>query len=166
MGQTSDILETVKGRLTEFNPDLAVEFFPDDPNGYRLNHPKGALLIAYPGGSFGESLDIGVIAQDRSVRIAVTTVFRQLNGRDGAVARLDLLRAHLVGFAPAHCSKLRAVQERFLQEKTGVWYYVTLFEADSMQIEDATPETGPLYTAIDYYAPTQEVGVDAPKIHI
>lgn len=166
MAQTLEILESVRSRLQNLNPDLVVEFFPDSPDEYRLNHPKGSLLISYPGGMFGESLDSGIVVQDRAVRIGITTVFRQLNGRDGAVHRLDLLRLHLVGFQPDHCGKLRAIQEKFLQEKTGVWYYITLFEAHSMQVEDTEQQNGPLATQLNYYDPLDEVGTDVPRAQV
>lgn len=142
MAQTTDILETVRDRLKAMNPDLAVEYFPDSPDEYRLNHPKGALLISYPGSEWGESLDIDLVVQERQAMIGITLVMRLLNGKEGAIERLDLVRQQLRGFRPTHCGKLHSHKEKFLQEKQGVWYYVSLFKAVTLDVEDAGEEGG------------------------
>jgi hypothetical protein len=143
MGQTLEALDSVMARLKDGNPDLAVEYFPDDPDTYQLTHPKGALLVSYPGADFGESVDAAIVVQERDLAVAITLLFRQLNGRDGAVERLDLLRRQLVGFAPEHCRKMTARKEKFLQQKSGVWYYAALFGARTVQAECAEEEGGP-----------------------
>lgn len=148
--QTLDALDSVVGRLKILNPDLAVEYFPDDPDTYKLIHPKGALLVSYPGSDFGEVVDTAIVAQERDLMVAVTTLFRQLNGREGAIGRLDRLRLQLVGYAPDHCRKLAVHKEKFLQQKAGVWYYVTLLKTRTLQVEDADYEGGPPAQQINF----------------
>lgn len=41
------VLDAVLARLREKLPQLQVEYFPEKPAEYRLNHPVGALLLSY-----------------------------------------------------------------------------------------------------------------------
>lgn len=43
------VLDAVLTRLREKLPQLQVEYFPEKPAEYRLNHPVGALLVSYAG---------------------------------------------------------------------------------------------------------------------
>ena len=132
-------------------PDIAHDYFPDDPESFRVNHPVGILLVAYAGGHFDKPDDTGIMVQARTARITVTTVLRQLNGRMGAVDRLDEVRMALVGFTPSNCqTKLRVVEEKFLSRKDGLWYYATTFETKLYQVEDVPDSTAPLAIEIIY----------------
>lgn len=46
------VLDAVLTRLREKLPQLQVEYFPEKPAEYRLNHPVGALLVSYAGSRF------------------------------------------------------------------------------------------------------------------
>ncbi|EKY7025774.1 hypothetical protein QFI32_005337, partial [Escherichia coli] len=46
------VLDAVLARLREKLPQLQVEYFPEKPAEYRLNHPAGALLVSYAGSRF------------------------------------------------------------------------------------------------------------------
>ncbi|MBS1186687.1 MAG: hypothetical protein H6R04_705 [Burkholderiaceae bacterium] len=150
MATTLQMIEAVVQRLKAKFPALAVEYFPDKPDEYRLNHPKGALLVSYSGGKFGESIDVTYIAQPRDVEITITVVMRQLNGRGGAVDVLDLVRTALLGFRMPDCRKMRATDEKFLGETAGLWQYVVDFSAEAMLVEDAEGDGGPLLTTVNY----------------
>lgn len=151
MGVTLQIIDAVKARLTTLMPGLAVEYFPERPDEYRLNHPRGALLVSYLGGQFGEPDDAGVVIQERTIKLTVTVVLRQLNGRNGAIDLLDTLRLALVGFKPPHCSKkLRALSEKFLSENAGLWQYALDVATETVQVEDVQAGTEPLLTLVNY----------------
>ncbi|WP_308170863.1 Gp37 family protein [Ralstonia syzygii] len=47
MATTLHIIDALVARLKAKLPQLAVEYFPDKPADYRLNHPKGALLVSF-----------------------------------------------------------------------------------------------------------------------
>lgn len=150
MATTLQIIDAVVERLRAKLPALAVEYFPEQPVDYRLNHPRGALLVSYAGSQFGDTVDTAIIAQPRTVKLSITVVLRQLNGRGGAVDVLDLVRLALVGFRPPDCRKARAVSEKFLGESAGLWQYAVDFSADAMQVEDAEGTTEPLLTEVTY----------------
>lgn len=150
-GFTQSILDAVLARLAAQVPDIGREYFPDDPDTYRVNHPVGMFLVSYAGGRFGPSVDVAAVIQERGLRVTVTTVFRQLNGRMGAVDALDLQRLALVGFQPIGCThKMRAVEEKFLSRQSGLWYYATAYELGAMQIEDTEEEAGPPARNIEF----------------
>nr|MBP6734025.1 hypothetical protein [Chromatiaceae bacterium]MBP6807581.1 hypothetical protein [Chromatiaceae bacterium] len=44
---TPAFLDSAGAVLVAAFPDLVVELFPAQPQDYRLNHPVGALLLAY-----------------------------------------------------------------------------------------------------------------------
>lgn len=146
--QTREIQASILGRIGTTITDMAREFFPENPEKYQLTHPKGAFLISYVGGAFGPSMDDAVIVQERKVRVVITTLYLQLNGRDGILDRLDQLRAALVGFTPTHCNKLAVVDEKFIRQEKGLWSYATVFEATTLQVEDVTFDTETPATAI------------------
>lgn len=150
MATTLQIIDAVVERLRAKLPALAVEYFPEQPADYRLNHPRGALLVSYAGSQFGDTVDTAVIAQPRTVKLSITVVLRQLNGRGGAVDVLDLVRLTLVGFRPPDCRKARVVSEKFLGESAGLWQYAVDFSAEAMQVEDAEGTTEPLLTEVTY----------------
>lgn len=144
MAVTSEMLEALLARLRSHVPGYAVEYFPEKPKDYRLNHPRGALLVSYLGSRFTAPTDARAVVQPRQVRLSVTLLLRQLNGREGAVAVLDELRGALVGLRLPHCtSGLQAVEERFLGEVAGIWQYALDISAAAMQIEDIDCEQLP-----------------------
>jgi len=149
MGLTSEILAAVLARLTALLPGLAVDFFPERPTDYRLNHPVGALLLSYLGGRFGTPEDVGFVLQERTVKLSVTVVMRQLNGRNGAIDACDAVRLALVGFEPPHCRrKLYVLDEKYLGEVSGLWQYAIDLATVAVQVEDADIGTEPLLTHV------------------
>lgn len=137
MATTLQIIDAVLARLKVKLPQLAIEYFPDRPAEYRVNHAVGALLISYPGSQFGDTVDVTYIAQPRTVKLSVTVLLRQLNGRGGAVDVVDDVRRALVGWRPPDCRKVRAVSETFLGETAGIWQYTVDLAAEAMLVEDA-----------------------------
>lgn len=150
MATTLQIIDAVVKRLAVKLPHLAVEYFPDKPSEYRLNHPKGALLVSYLGSHFDKTVDVAYVAQPRTVKLSVTVVLRQLNGKGGAVDVVDLVRAALVGFRPPDCRKVWAVSEKFLGETAGLWQYAVDVASEAMLVEDADVNTETPLTEVTY----------------
>lgn len=149
MAATLQIIDAVLSRLQTKLPGLAIEYFPERPAEYRLNHPVGALLVSYLGSQFAASVDTWYVAQPRTVKLSVTVVLRQLNGRGGAVDVLDDVRRALLGWAPPDCMKLKAVSEKFLGETAGLWQYAVDFHTETMQVEDEDDEALPLLNTVN-----------------
>ena len=125
---TPAFLDSAGAVLVAAFPDLVVELFPAQPQDYRLNHPVGALLLAYPGSRFAEPiLRANSVCQERTLTLSVTLVSRHLWGPDGAVALLDRLRAALLGWRPDDCQPVIALADRLLGEQAGLWWYTAEF---------------------------------------
>jgi len=132
---TDTLIGDTQATLKATFPELSVELFPDRPEDYRLNHPTGALLIAYPGSSSGAPQMMGRVEQQRTIRIGITLVLRQLWGPDGAPAIMDRLRAALVGWRPSsECEPVYAIGDRFLSQDVGIWRYAAEFSCVTRQI--------------------------------
>ena len=99
------VLDAVLAQLREKLPQLQVEYFPEKPAEYRLNHPVGALLVSYAGSRFDKPNDIGAVLQTQTIQLCVTVVFRQLNGKRGAIDVLDAVRRILGGYTPPNCRR-------------------------------------------------------------
>ena len=146
MGMVDAIIAQLKVKL----PNLAVEYFPERPDDYRLNHPKGALLVHYPGANFTPPSDTGFVVQEREMVFTITVIMRQLNGRDGAVNVLDELKLALIGFKPPNCRrKCWARHEKFLGQVSGLWQYALDIATTGVAVEDVQVATG---------VPVQSVG--------
>lgn len=150
MAVTLTIIDAVVARLKAAFTDLAVEYFPDKPAEYRLNHPRGALLVSYLGSQFDTTVDVTYIAQPRTVKLSVTVILRQLNGRGGAVDVVDVVRQALVGFRPPDCRKVWAMSEKFLGETAGLWQYAVDVATEAMLVEDADVNTETPLTLVTY----------------
>lgn len=149
MAMTLTIIDAVVARLRAAFPDLAVEYFPDKPSEYRLNHPKGALLVSYISAKYDEPIDTSAIVQPCTLKYAITVSLRQLNGKDGAVAVLTRLRAALVGYKPPNCRrKSWATGEQFLGESAGIWQYALDMATEAIVVEDEDIDNGPLLTHV------------------
>lgn len=150
MATTLQIIDAAVARLKAKLPQLAVEYFPDRPSEYRLNHPKGALLVSYPGSQFDGTVDINYVAQPRVVRVSVAVLLRQLNGKGGAVDVVDDVRRALVGWRPPDCRKVQAKAETFLGETAGIWQYTVELTSQCMLVEDADVDTESPLTQVTY----------------
>jgi len=143
------IIKSVIDRLKVKCPKLEVVDFPERPADYRLNHPKGALLVSFAGSRFTSSSATHAIIQERNITISVTVVVRQLNGHDGAIAVLDGARQALIGFKPESCvKKISAVSEKFIAETAGIWQYALDVQTTDMQIQDDEVTSDPFLTHI------------------
>ncbi len=138
MSPTENIVNGFVERLKErFKKELAVELFPENPKAYRLNHPVGAILVAYGRSKFGNQEVTDAVLQERSLVIPLTLVFRQLHGKTGVIRYLDDIRLCLTGWVPPHCDNAcRPLEERWIGQVEGVWQYAQEFATRTTQIQD------------------------------
>lgn len=145
------VIEAVVARLKQKLTTLQIEYFPEKPADFRLNHPVGAVLVSYPGSRFGKPEDIDAVMQSHTITLNATVVFRQLNGRQGAVAVLDTVRRVLCGYQPPNCRrKIWLVRDVFLGNVGGLWQYALDFATESVLIEDSGLPDGPLLAQVTY----------------
>lgn len=126
------IIEKLKGKLT----DLLVDAFPEKPQDFVFTHPKGAVLVHYQGGSYGNIECVGAVFQNKKMEFAITLVTRSLRTKNsGAYELLDEVKSILTGFQIDGCSKMHPTKEGFLSESNGVWQYSINFEFTTPSIE-------------------------------
>ncbi|MCV4272297.1 Gp37 family protein [Pseudomonas capsici] len=150
--QTEQLMASIVDRLaTGFGKELMVELFPESPGGYRMNHPRGAVLVAFGKSTFDESEALDSMFQARKITLRLTLVFRQLNGKDGAISYLDRIRAMLTGWKAPHCDiACRPVAETFIGQSQGLWQYGLDISTRSIQMQIMEPENGPRLTQLRF----------------
>lgn len=136
MPTTVQTVEAIKAHLTQKFPALSVEYFPDSPDQYRLNHPAGALLISYIGTQYGATVDTGWVAQPGMPVFSIAVTMRKLHGRDGALDILDRLRPICQRLKVPGCKRFALVADRFLGEDKGIWQYALDFGTETLFIAE------------------------------
>jgi hypothetical protein len=118
---------------------IEVTHFPDKPEGYEMRHRIGVAMVIYMGSDYGDILDIGQVAQERTLEFAVGLRIRDLGWAfggqpsgtsPGAYQILEAVRLALLGFqVNTGCTRMRAIRERFIDrdKQGGVWVYEIIF---------------------------------------
>lgn len=142
--QTEQLMLALVDRLkAHFGQELMIELFPENPSQYRLNHPRGAVLVAFGKSTFDESESSDAMFQARKILLRLTFVFRQLNGKDGVISYLDRARGALAGWQAPHCDvACRPVAEAFIGQIQGIWQYSLDISTRATQLQIMEPETG------------------------
>ncbi|GEM_PF-506774 len=136
---------------------IEVTHFPDKPEAYEMRHRIGVAMVIYMGGDYGEILDIGHVAQERTLEFAVGIRIRDLGWAfggppsgtsPGAYQILEAVRTALMGFQPnTGCTPMKAVRERFVDRdrQGGVWVYEIIFSTRTVVVENYQPPSYPLF---------------------
>lgn len=150
--QTEQLLDAFVARLKkDFDRELAIELFPENPAQYRLNHACGAILVAYGKSTFGASESTDAVFQARNMSFQLTLVFRQLHGTSGAISYLDRIRECLTGWKPPHCDMTcRATAENFIGQVQGLWQYGLSVATRAVQLQIMGLEDGPLLKEVPF----------------
>ncbi|MFB2538813.1 Gp37 family protein [Acinetobacter sp. c3-l95] len=134
---SSAIVEQLKLQVEN---ELAVEYYPEKPDSYRLNHANGALLVSYGQSSYPKHDDTFAVLRPRVATFSITIVSRQLYSRYGAVPLVDWVLAMLSGFTPPHCTKpLAPIKDGFDSQVAGLWLYNVEFSTEYMLVQSLTP---------------------------
>lgn len=151
--KVSEILEDTRRHLAKKLPGLACDYFPENPDEYRLLHDTGALLLSYTSTTFGSTEALGTVVQPQPVRITITVVMRQLNGKSGAVAALDALRQVIGGWRPQGCATpFVLVDEKFSGRSDGLWQYALTVSAGAFFVQ-SDPDPDPVFTEATHELP-------------
>ena len=135
--QTKSITQSIVDQLASMvGTDLAVEFYPEKPASYRLNHANGALLVNYAKSNYPKHDDTAAIIKPRQMGFTVTIISRGLHDRYGAVPLVDWVLAMLSGYRPEHTDKtLAPVRDYFIQHQSGLWYYGVDFDVEAVHVQ-------------------------------
>lgn len=135
--QTKSITQSIVEQLASMvGHDVAVEFYPEKPANYRLNHANGALLVNYAKSGYPKHNDTFAVAKPRQMGFTVTIISRGLHDRYGAVPLVDWVLSMLSGFRPEHTDKaLAPVRDYFIQHTSGLWYYGVDFEVEAVHVQ-------------------------------
>jgi hypothetical protein len=137
---------------------IEVIHFPDKPEAYELRHQIGTATVIYNGASYGPILDIGHVAQERTMEFAVGLRIRDLGWAfggplsgpsPGAYQILETARMALLGFQPTTgCTPMKAIREHFLDRdrQGGVWVYELVLATRTLVVENYQPPNFPLFT--------------------
>lgn len=145
-----EIETAIVARLAAALDGVRVEAFPDNPDAYKLQHARGAVLVGYGRSDYGRPKALDMVAQDRRLEFDVTVLMRNLREHGGAYGALDAVRIALTGFRPAGADKLHPVRERFLAVRDGVWRYAATFATSMPALETAAAEQGPLLRQVGF----------------
>jgi Gp37 protein len=144
-------LQAAIGNLVE------VIHFPDRPEVYESRHRIGVAMVIYVGGEYGEILDTGHIAQERTLEFEVGLRIRDLGWAfggppsgtsPGAYQLLESIRTALLGFQPSTgCTPMRAMREYFVErdKQGGVWVYAIRFATRMVAVENYQAPNFPLF---------------------
>lgn len=142
---TQALMDSVLDRLQAvYRDQLEVDYFPDDPQGYRLNHTHGALLLGFSRAQFGTDRATDAVWVERELTLPLTLIFRQLRGPQGVIRYLDLVRETLTGWTPAHADRpLRPAAEQFVGQSPGLWQYAQDWSTRTVQVQAFGPPCAP-----------------------
>ena len=137
-----EIEAALVARIAERIPDLHVAAFPDKPESFRMQHPVGAVLVAFGRESYSKPRALDLVVQERRIEWDVSVLTRNLRTHVGAYAVLDALRLALTGWRVEGAGKLRPVRADFVDQKQGVWTHVLTMDHVVLVAECGEAETG------------------------
>lgn len=155
-----DIEEALLGTIREALLGYDVRPYPNKPSGFVLTHPKGAVLVRFAGGSYGQTKAIDAMVQERRTDWEITVVARNLRDHGGLYALLDVLRICLTGFRVPGCRKAMPLKEAFVSEEDGIWQYALWLAVPTVNVERAEDEDLPVLkrlTLTDNFGETEEI---------
>jgi hypothetical protein len=155
---------------------IEVIHFPDRPEAYELRHRIGTAMVIYNGATYAQILDVGHVAQERTMEFAVGLRMRDLGWAfggppsgtsPGAYQVLEAVRMALLGFQPnTGCTPMKALREHFLDRdrQGGVWVYEIIFATRTVVVENFQTPNFPLFihgTAMEEGGQTSfQVGIE------
>lgn len=130
------IVEQLKARVQ----GVAIEPYPDKPEGYRLVHQAGALLVAYRAAKYSEPQSRDEVIQERTLFFDVHVLSRSLRGHQGAYTHLEAARGALTGHQLVGFWKLVPTGEAFVGREENVWMFALTVAAITVAAEEEVVE--------------------------
>lgn len=133
--QINDFEKAIIDKLKDNITDVAIEAYPDNPDTYKLIHPKGAILVHYSGSKFMPSLYDEVIIQQRKLTYDIIILAKSLRGNGSIYETMDKVRETLTGFKYQDAIKMYPIDEEYIHQENGLWQYGMRFESRVKHIE-------------------------------
>jgi len=117
---------------------LKVEI-PESIEEYRLTHPNGAALVVYRGSDYEDAGVSGYTVQKRNMEIGVILAVRRKSERMQPEEYVDFVLDKLSGTeteAKFNSKKIHAVQDEWIKEDNGVWFYGVTFAFPNDFVEE------------------------------
>ncbi len=127
MKSIKDVEDAIIARLKAQIPDVSVEKTQDEPSRYKLDHPKGAVVVYYTGSNFFSPLSYAALEQKTSYQFAVSVFVKDLHGNDGAYELLLRVKEALGGYSIFQ-NKLVPLSIRLVNSRKSLWHYEAKFE--------------------------------------
>lgn len=137
-----ELEQAVIAKLQSAALGIAIEPYPDSPGDYSLLDPVGAALVFIQGSRYEQSSNL---VQNRTTRIIVTLLVRNLGTHQGAYALIDAITVALLGWVPPlqgdgqNWCGLSAVSDQYVNESSGVWQYDLVLETSRLAISAYNP---------------------------
>lgn len=135
MATTIEILNSIKTQLAKKLPKVKVDIFPQDPKQWRFQNAGANILIGYNSSSFANQEATDVVLQERTLNIDLIVIAKGLHNDFGALEILDKTRMAIVGFKPKDSSQIYLINEEFLSEEQGAWFYRLVIETKTQQVQ-------------------------------
>jgi hypothetical protein len=154
---------------------IEVTHFPDRPEAYEIRHRIGVAMVIYTGGDYGKILDIGYVAQERTLEFSVRLRIRDLGWAfggppsgtsPGAYQVLEAIRRALLGYqVNSGCTPMKAIRERFIDrdKQGGVWVYELVFATRTVVVDNYQSPNAPLFLKGTVQ---EEAGVTAVQVGV
>lgn len=137
-----ELEQAVIAQLKSAALGITVEPYPNSPNDYSLLDPVGAALVVIQGSRYEQPFNL---VQNRTTRIIVSLLVRNLSTHQGAYALIDAITVALLGWVPplqgdgqSWCG-LSAVSDQYVNESSGEWQYDLVFETSRLAISAYNP---------------------------
>jgi hypothetical protein len=121
------------------NPEDVVKVeYPLSVEEYKLNQPKGALLVFYKGGEYKDTKLENAIHQDRNMHIGVMAVIKKKQSGMDPEDYIDFCRTALTGLEIAVTrgdNKSFPIADEWIKEEGGEWWYIITVVIPTLNIE-------------------------------
>lgn len=133
MSLLGDLEQQVIDQLATGITELRVEPYPVNPNHYRLYNPRGAVLVMVANSRF---LVTRAGVQERSTRVVVTLLLRQLTDHHQTYDFMETVQMLLLGYQPEGWQPITAVSEQIVSKdpSEGVWQVDMVFETRCLAV--------------------------------
>ncbi|MEH2920309.1 Gp37 family protein [Samsonia erythrinae] len=112
---------------------------------------QGDVLVGYRGSEFSAPEDVHSPVQTQRPQLMVAVLLPELDGEDGVLATLDILRQTLGGYRLPDCHRgIRLIRDRYVGYTEGRWHYAIDCTTETLFIEDRELTDGPLLTTVNY----------------
>lgn len=133
---------TLEAAILELeNPEDVVKVeYPLSVEEYKLNHPKGALLVVYKGADYKDTKLELAILQDRDIHIGIIAVIKKKSSGMDPEDYIDFVRETLTGLeitVDRGDNKSFPFEDMWMKEEGGEWWYAITVLIPTLNIEQA-----------------------------